>query len=136
MGMDAHGKVASECGHFDGEDAFGNEFAGAHAYDANTKYAPGVRIEQFFERTGRDYERFNYLGEWHSHPSFEARPSGRDEQSMYDIINDRAVGAEFAVLLIVKIGALSTMEVSATIFVPGHAPVAASLLRGNELRDG
>jgi hypothetical protein len=55
---------------------------------------------------------------------------------MYDIINDPTVGAEFTVLLIVKIGASSTMEASATVFVPGHAPVAASLSRGNELQYG
>ena len=86
-------------------------------------------LGNYFVRTNHDYRKFNYLGEWHSHPSFEARPSCRDNQSMYDIINDPAVGAQFAVLLIVKIGAASTMEATATVFVPGHAPVFASLSR-------
>src|SRR5690606_4454220 len=29
----------------------------------------------FFKRTAKDYSRFNYLGERHSHPSFCVRPS-------------------------------------------------------------
>src|SRR5262245_2536321 len=35
-------------------------------------------LDRFFERTGGDYARFNYLGEWHSHPSFAPVPSGTD----------------------------------------------------------
>src|SRR5258708_2669624 len=52
-------------------------------------------LTRFFESTKRDYERFNYIGEWHSHPSFEAVPSRRDHQSMHEIISDRSVGANF-----------------------------------------
>src|SRR5690242_9125070 len=35
-------------------------------------------LDDFFLRTGKNYERFNYLGEWHSHPSFPAVPSHVD----------------------------------------------------------
>src|SRR6266516_1696846 len=35
-------------------------------------------MEAFFSRTGNEFERFNYLGEWHSHPSFPAYPSTVD----------------------------------------------------------
>jgi len=35
-------------------------------------------IQAFFRRTGHRYERFNYLGEWHSHPSYPTRPSASD----------------------------------------------------------
>ena len=34
-------------------------------------------LQAFFERTGHAYERFNYLGEWHSHPGFLNRPGHR-----------------------------------------------------------
>ena len=34
-----------------------------------------TQLEKFFADTGADYSRFNYLGEWHSHPTFEAVPS-------------------------------------------------------------
>lgn len=31
----------------------------------------------FFHRTRHAYRRYNYIGEWHSHPSFAVRPAGR-----------------------------------------------------------
>jgi hypothetical protein len=61
------------------------------------------RLESFFRRTRRDYRRFNYLGEWHSHPSFALRPSATDDATMLEIVNDAATGARFAVGLIVKL---------------------------------
>src|SRR5258705_7361814 len=48
------------------------------------------QLDQFFE-TG-DYTRFNYLGEWHSHPSFEPRPSFKGIRTMQSIVEDPAVG--------------------------------------------
>ena len=36
---------------------------------------------RFFERTEHHYTRFNYIGEWHSHPSFAVQPSGRTPRS-------------------------------------------------------
>ena len=34
-----------------------------------------LALRMFFERTGYRYRRFNYLGEWHSHPMFSPTPS-------------------------------------------------------------
>jgi hypothetical protein len=62
-----------------------------------------AHLEQFFRRTKRDYTRFNYLGEWHSHPSFPLSPSGPDDTAMFDIVGDPATGARFAVSMIVKL---------------------------------
>ena len=45
-------------------------------------------LARFFRRTGEDYTRFNYLGEWHSHPSFSVSPSDRDVRSMIEIAED------------------------------------------------
>ncbi len=61
------------------------------------------RISSFFERTNHNYALFNYIGEWHSHPSFEPEPSSRDDASMRQIIQDPKIGANFVVLLIVKL---------------------------------
>lgn len=63
------------------------------------------KLRAFFQQTGHDYIRFNYLGEWHSHPSFAPCPSRTDDMSMLEIVQDETVGANFAVLLIVKLGA-------------------------------
>ncbi|HEU4407690.1 MAG TPA: Mov34/MPN/PAD-1 family protein [Polyangiaceae bacterium] len=61
------------------------------------------KLDRFFQRTGRDYTRFNYLGEWHSHPSFALRPSAPDDTSMFEIVNDPETRARFAVLVIVRV---------------------------------
>lgn len=60
-------------------------------------------LHRFFDRTQRDYLHYNYVGEWHSHPSFEPIPSNRDHESMLQIVSDVSVGANFVVLLIVKL---------------------------------
>jgi len=61
------------------------------------------QLDRFFSRTNRDYRRFNYLGEWHSHPSFALSPSATDDRTMCEIVNDPATGAQFALSLIVKL---------------------------------
>jgi hypothetical protein len=77
------------------------------------------RLERFFDRTRRDYSRFNYLGEWHSHPSFALVPSATDDETMFDIVSDPATGARFAVSLIVKVEG-STLNSAAYSYFPAH----------------
>jgi hypothetical protein len=43
---------------------------------------------RFFDRTEHRYTRYNYIGEWHSHPSFAVRPSGPDVATMRDLVHD------------------------------------------------
>jgi hypothetical protein len=78
-------------------------------------------LEDFFIRHGRDYARFNYLGEWHSHPSFPVRPSPEDMNSMKSIVG-RGDGIDFAVLMIVRLHWFWRLELSATMFVNGVSP--------------
>ncbi len=61
------------------------------------------KMQSFFRKTNYHYLKFNYLGEWHSHPLFEPVPSSKDDTSMLEIIQDHSVGANFVVLLIVKL---------------------------------
>jgi integrative and conjugative element protein (TIGR02256 family) len=76
----------------------------------------------FFAETGRDYARFNYLGEWHSHPVFTALPSPTDRETMYSIVEDPAVGASFAVLVICRMHPWWGLQLSAEGFRPGLMP--------------
>ena len=46
--MDAEREVLRDRAHFDGEHAFGDQFACAHSYDADAQYALGLRIEDEF----------------------------------------------------------------------------------------
>ena len=73
-------------------------------------------LKGFFKRTGYNYRKFNYLGEWHSHPSFSPVPSQKDIQSMQEIVTDSDTGANFVILLIVKIKKAQEIEATATAF--------------------
>jgi proteasome lid subunit RPN8/RPN11 len=79
-------------------------------------------LSDFFARTGNDYQRFNYLGEWHSHPLFSAIPSGPDIATMQNIVEDPEVGVNFAVLLIVSLRRRGALELSASAFRQHAAP--------------
>jgi hypothetical protein len=76
------------------------------------------RIAEFFQSVNHDYVRFNYLGEWHSHPSFEPEPSGRDDASMREIVQDPKVGANFVALLIVKLDGDGGLLASVHAYLP------------------
>ncbi len=45
-------------------------------------------LSEWFKRTDNNFARFNYIGEWHSHPSFHPLPSMEDHQTMWDIVTD------------------------------------------------
>lgn len=76
------------------------------------------RLRLFFDRAGHDYARFNYLGEWHSHPSFTPEPSTKDDLSMLQIVQDQTVGANFAVLLVVKLDMHGRLVGTAHTYLP------------------
>ena len=75
-------------------------------------------LRAFFRETGHDYARFNYIGEWHSHPSFAPYPSRTDDLSMLQIVQDETVGANFAVLLIAKLGPRAELLSTAHTYFP------------------
>lgn len=85
-------------------------------------------IHAFFQKTNNDYERFNYIGEWHSHPSFEPYPSRRDDLSMLQIVQDKSVGANFVVLLIIKLGYEEELVSTAHTYLP-NGTRAASIVK-------
>jgi proteasome lid subunit RPN8/RPN11 len=58
---------------------------------------------RFYDRTRHCYTRFNYIGEWHSHPSFELRPSETDLATMQALVADPEFRGTFAVLMIVRL---------------------------------
>jgi len=77
-----------------------------------------IHLTSFFVRTNRDYRRFNYIGEWHSHPLFELEPSLKDDASMMQIMLDPVVGATFAVLLLVKLDERRSLLANAYLYLP------------------
>lgn len=88
-------------------------------------------LSRFFRQTGGEYTRFNYLGEWHSHPSFSTTPSEKDVRSMLEIVGDPDVGPNFVALIIVRLGVGGRLEGSASVYWPdGSHEVAKLTLEG------
>lgn len=75
---------------------------------------------RFFDQTEHRYERFNYIGEWHSHPNFAVRPSGQDSATMRALVQDQDFIGSFAVLMITRLDQ-GTLHAGAWLFDPaGH----------------
>lgn len=74
-------------------------------------------IKDFCSTRGNDFARFNYLGEWHSHPLFTTHPSPRDHATMRENATDIGVGAHFLVLLIFRLQG-DRLEGSAHTYLP------------------
>lgn len=70
-----------------------------------------------FYRTSHAYARYNYIGEWHSHPSFAVRPSGTDLDTMRKLVRDPRFAGNFAVLMIAKIDG-AALSAAAWVFDP------------------
>lgn len=86
-------------------------------------------LKEFFKRTGYNYRKFNYLGEWHSHPSFPPVPSQKDIQSMQEIVTDSDTGANFVILLIVQLKGVQEIEATVTTFLRDGKFVECQLIK-------
>ena len=114
-------------GHFCIADFSLDLYSGSHA---NFRRDPAVHqkaMDVFFENTGRDFRRFNYLGEWHSHPYVPVHPSQEDVDTMTNLVEQSRPGITFALLLIVRLRFRVWMDYSMTIFARGYAPYAARI---------
>lgn len=90
-----------------------------------------LALQRFFTNTAHRYYRYNYLGEWHSHPSFEARPSTKDHQSMMEVACNPNTGANFVVLMIVRLNESASIDASLTTYLPNGTAASATLLVGD-----
>lgn len=85
-------------------------------------------LREFFVRTAYNYERYNYIGEWHSHTAGPALPSSTDFVTMEGIVDNPAVGVAFAILLVARLGRWSGLQLSATAFRSGQPPDSITLV--------
>lgn len=108
-----------------------DEISGQHAHFVRDAEHHREALERFFEQTGHDYQTFNYLGEWHSHPGFPAAPSLTDIRSMQELVEgEREI--DFAVLLIVKLGFFRRFIGSASLHRRGRSPTSIHLMTTEE----
>ena len=80
----------------------------------------------FFERTERRYTRFNYIGEWHSHPSFAVQPSTVDVAAMQQLVGDPSFKGNFAVLMITRLDG-EQLTCGGWVFDPGGRAASIQL---------
>jgi proteasome lid subunit RPN8/RPN11 len=100
------------------------------ASDGFTWFVRGVTgavtaVRKFLAAKGNDYRRFNYLGEWHSHPSFSVVPSGKDHDTMRNMAA-ATPGANFLVLLIFRLDGAALVG-SAHTYLPDGAVLRSTL---------
>lgn len=101
-----------------------DDVTGSEAHFVRSPDYHAQALTEFFKRTGADYSRFNYLGEWHSHPSFTTKPSRQDLSSMFELVaGERDIS--FAVLLIVRLRYYFYLDATACVFVRGQEPAWA-----------
>lgn len=100
---------------------------GGRAHFVRTSETHAEALSAFFCETGYQYDRFNYLGEWHSHPRFSVTPSTQDVTSMIDLVEGER-GIEFAVLLIVRLHLWRRISCSCTLFCRAAEPSPVAIL--------
>ncbi|EPN2804862.1 Mov34/MPN/PAD-1 family protein [Serratia marcescens] len=117
-------------GHFRVVDLSIDSQTGGKAHFVRDSEAHNEALDAFFQRTGHQYDRFNYLGEWHSHPRFSVIPSSQDIASMIDLVEGER-GIEFAVLLIVRLGWWRKLSLSCTLFCRNANPLVVDVLESS-----
>ena len=99
---------------------------GSAAHFVRSVEEHGEALEAFFARTGSDYSRFNYLGEWHSHPNHRPIPSVEDSLSMLELVQSER-GIPFAVLLVAR-ASRTRLAMSVTLFQQDAGPERVDLV--------
>ncbi|MGR9400209.1 Mov34/MPN/PAD-1 family protein [Rhizobium leguminosarum] len=103
-----------------------DEISGERAHFVRDHAYHNTFLEAFFEKTGRDYETFNYVGEWHSHPRLPILPSITDLESMEELVNGER-DIPFAVLLVVRSDTPSEFVATSTFHQRGAPPEPAQI---------
>lgn len=118
-------------GCFDIIDFSVDELTGERAHFVRDPALHDAFLDEFFERTGRDYANCNYIGEWHSHPRLPVVPSITDIESMEDLVKGER-NISFAVLLVVRSDRPSEFLATATFHQRGMPPAPARISFENE----
>jgi len=107
-----------------------DDITGSAAHFVRSPEHHHTALDAFFARTGNDYSRYNYLGEWHSHPNHAPFPSTTDILSMHDLLDEER-SISFAILLIVKRGWWRRFLCTATLFSQGEEQSNIQVITGS-----
>ncbi len=92
-----------------------DNITGSAAHFCRSPEQHTAALDNFFEETGHNFSKYNYLGEWHSHPRFTVSPSPQDCKSMLDLVRCEK-NILFAALLIVRLDWFLFFKLRATMF--------------------
>jgi integrative and conjugative element protein (TIGR02256 family) len=116
-----------EPGHFRIVDLSIDDTTGGAAHFVRSTEVHLEALDAFFARTGNNYVRFNYLGEWHSHPSYPVTPSAIDQESMLELVNGER-DIDFAMLLIVRLHWWHAIKCACSLFQRGQGASPVEIL--------
>jgi proteasome lid subunit RPN8/RPN11 len=97
---------------------------------------PGPHAEQLDKilmKTANLKGRVDYLGEWHSHPTFPPSPSEMDLAAMTNMVENS--GPSFAALVIVRLVESSSILATMTTFQRGELPATGRLIIADDLTE-
>lgn len=103
-----------------------DSITGTAAHFCRNPEQHAAALEDFFVRTGYEYSRYNYLGEWHSHPDFSVAPSSQDISTMSELVRGER-NIDFSLLMIVKLNWGLFFNASALIFSKCSIPESVVL---------
>jgi [CysO sulfur-carrier protein]-S-L-cysteine hydrolase len=116
-----------EPGHFRLVDFTVDEITGSAAHFVRSVEHHHATLSGFYAQTASEYGRFNYLGEWHSHPNHLPVPSSTDIASMQALVRGER-DIPFAMLLIVRSARWRRLLISATLFQRNQVPEPIEIL--------
>lgn len=99
---------------------------GTHNRFASIPMTHGEQLDRILNENADRTGRVDYLGEWHSHPTFPPVPSEIDVTTMTNMVGDS--GPSFATLLIVRLLGKAALEATITTFQRGLPPKQGQLI--------
>lgn len=99
---------------------------GTHNRFASLPMAHSKQLDKILNENAGRTGRVDYLGEWHSHPTFLPVPSDIDLAAMTKMVEDS--GPFFAALLIVRLLDAEVLEATITTFQRGLRPEPGQLV--------
>ncbi|MGH1414078.1 MAG: Mov34/MPN/PAD-1 family protein [Pelagimonas sp.] len=99
---------------------------GTHNRFASLPTTHGAQLDGILAANADRSGRVDYLGEWHSHPTFPPVPSDIDVAAMTKMVEES--GPSFATLLIVRLLGMAVLQATITTFQRGLPPEQGQLI--------
>ena len=103
---------------------------GTHNRFASLPTTHGAQLDDILAANAGRSGRVDYLGEWHSHPTFPPVPSDIDVAAMTKMVEENR--PSFATLLIVRLLGAALLQATITTFQRGLPPEQGQLITSHD----